>query len=324
MLAALLRSTPMPLFQPLRHAARLSRRNPCRQAAMLVLRRALRAHRGTLSHRVAAIRPVDAPELSFEPSDSMVMDAVYWVGVRGYEGTVADTWVALCARAGSVLEVGGNVGIFSVLGARARAGNGRAAAGCYTVVEPLPQNVATLRANLSRNGLGHVEVMAAAAIPGAEPAPVRINIPDEGRANPVGAHVTLGSEVAARSSKDVVTVPGLPMAMLAAGRDLIKIDAEGLEWALLRTIREQLVQDGPTLMIEVLPESTGLAAFLAELAPEAGYRIYALPEYGSDRPVPLAPGDFTAASPGRHNAKDVVLTRTELPRTRGPGRRAFA
>ena len=306
MIDALLRSLPLSVYAPLRRAvAVLPRRHPARLAATAVLRRAAIGYRHHLSSRISEIRPLDAPDLSFEAVDSMVMDAVYWFGVRGYEGTVARVWTALCRQSHSVLEVGGNVGLFTVIGARA-------AAGRYTVVEPVPRVAATLRANLARNGIIKVEVVEAAVVPGGAARQVTLNLPDEGWSMPVGSHLLDGVEVSGRGTKTQLVVAGVPIGQLAAGRDLIKIDAEGIEEALLSDIRPLLVRDRPTLVIEVLPEATRLGAMLASLAVEAGYSIYVPPQYGSDTVVRVEAGSFSAEVPRRYHAKDVVLSVTVL------------
>ena len=305
----LIRRLPMGLFWPCRAAAvRLPRGNPIRSAAVLTLKRVARAWRHRLAERLTEIRPLDAPRFSFAPSDSMVMEAVHWFGAEGYEGRVGDVWAFLCREAGSVLEIGGNVGFFTVLG-------GAACRGRYTVVEPVPEVASVLRANLARNGLAKVEVLEAAAIPGPVARDVVLNIPDEGRAAPVGAHLTEGVEVSGRGTMREARVPGVPIADLAAGRDLIKIDAEGIEAELLAVLRPMLVASRPDLIVEVWPEAERLAALLAALAREAGYTIHVLPEYGSDTIARVAPEDFDAATPGRYRSKDVLLSvRRTIPR----------
>src|SRR6478672_3281286 len=65
------------------------------------------------------VRPLDRPDISFEATDSMVLDDVYWFGVQGYEGVLADIWIRLCADARSVLEIGANIGFYSVIGGKA-------------------------------------------------------------------------------------------------------------------------------------------------------------------------------------------------------------
>lgn len=302
MIDAIARSVPLARYRPLRQAVLdLPRRHPVRIAATAVLRRAARAWRHRLAGQLDEIRPLDAPTLSFEAVDSMVMDAVYWFGVRGYEGTVARVWTALCRQSQSVLEVGGNVGLFTVIGAAASPGS-------YTVVEPVPMVAATLRANLARNGLTKVEVLQGAAIPGAEGRDMTLNVPAEDWGVPVGAHLLDGVEVAGRSSRAQVTVPGLPIRRLAEGRDLIKIDAEGIEAALLDELRGLLLERRPTLVIEVLPEAERLGALLGALASDAGYQIHVLPEWGSDQVVTVPAASFNAGVPGRYNSKDVVLS----------------
>ena len=302
MIDLLLRRLPLPLYWPLRWAiTSLQRKNPLRQASTLILKRASRACRHSLSVRLKEIRPIDQPDLSFAASDSMVIDAIFWLGVRGYEGTVARVWTALCTQARSTLEIGGNVGLFTVIGARATSG-------AYTVVEPVPAVAATLRANLERNAITGVILLEAAVVPGNEPRQVVLNLPDEGRAMGVGAHLVDDVEVAYRDSRGHITVSGLPIGELADGRDLIKIDAEGIEMALLSSIRPALLAARPTLLIEVLPEAVALGAFLAELATDAGYLIHVLPEYGSDIVVQVSAADFTSSVPGGYNSKDVVLS----------------
>ena len=302
MIDAMIRSVPLSSYRPLRQAVLdFPRQHPVRLAATLVLRRAARAYRHHLAGQLTEIRPLDAPALSFEAVDSMVMDAVFWFGVRGYEGTVARAWTALCQQARSVLEIGGNVGLFTVIGARAGSGS-------YTVVEPVPALAAALRANLARNGITGVEVLQAAVIPGGQSRDVELNIPDESWAMPVGSHLLDDVEVTGRSSKARLIVSGLPIGELAKGRDLIKIDAEGIEASLLADIRPLLVDERPSLVIEVLPEAKQLSGLLARLAADASYQIHVLPEYGSDQIVTVPAASFTSVVPAMHNAKDVVLS----------------
>jgi FkbM family methyltransferase len=296
------------LYDPFRRGVvRFKRGSLIRNGCVLVLQRAARAYRGRLAGLLSEIRPLDAPELSFVAVDSMVMDAVYWFGIQGYEGRVAKVWVDLCRRARSILEIGGNVGLFTLIGARA-------AAGQYTVVEPLPGLVGTLKANLLRNGVTDVQVLEAAVIPDRIARAVRLNIPDERRSAPVGAHLLEGSEVSGRSSLRTLEVQGLPFRDLLAGRDLIKIDAEGIEAALLTSARDILLANRPAMLIEVLPEATTLGQVLAALAKEAGYSISIIPEYGSDTEVTVDPDTFSADLPRRYNSKDVLLWQQEHAR----------
>ena len=286
-------------LRPLRRwAACRPRGSLLRNGAHLALQAAMRGRQ--LSGELTEIRPADRPDLSFEPVDSMVAEALYWFGVQGYEGRLGAIWPALCARSADTLEVGGNIGLYTVLG-------GGVAAGRYTVVEPLPALCALIRRNLARNAIAGVEVAEGAAVPGPDPAPVRLAIPDADRAAPVGAHLEGQGEVQGRAAGRVIEVAGLPFARLAAGRRLLKIDAEGVEAELLQDAQPVLGASRPVLLIEVLEDSERLAALLREIALAWEVPIHVVPGYGDDQVVRVDPAEFHARVPGQHRSKDVLV-----------------
>jgi FkbM family methyltransferase len=300
MLSALLRSVPIEIYTPLRqNAVGLPRGSLRRNISIYILKRVIRAYRGRLAGGVPEIRPMDIREISFLPSDSMVMEAVYWFGTGGYEGRMADTWMALCRNARAILEVGGNVGLFTTIGARS--GTAR-----YTVVEPVPAVARILRANLERNGVSHVELVEAAAVAGDADPMVELNIPDAHRGAPVGAFVT-GAEGAPTATVPPISVAAVSFPRLANGCDLIKIDAEGIEADLLGSARELLIAQRTRLIVEVLPGSVRLAQLLRDMASQSGQRLFVIPAWGSDALIEIAPADFGADVPDRHHSKDVLL-----------------
>jgi hypothetical protein len=93
--------------------------------------------------------------------------------------------------------------------------------------------------------------------------------------------------------------------------DLIKMDVEGQEHALLAAMWEYLGEQRPTLFVEVLPGTTRLRALLAELCAAHGYRCYGLHREGA---VELA-GDALARVRLREEfgCQDVMVTARELP-----------
>lgn len=281
-------------------AARLARRNPLRLASVQLLRRIGRRLRyaETRPHVV----PLDAPGLRFAAGDSMVTDAIFWFGARGYEGVLCDVWRRLAARSHSILEIGGNIGFYTVLGAVANPG------ARYRVVEPNPEVAAVLRGNLALNGLTQVELIQAAAIPGALRETVRLGVPDDERGVPVGSYLMHGTEGIDRPARRTIDCDGLPMRELLDGTDLVKIDAEGIEHALLDSAAEQIVAQRPVIVVEVLPESVKLGALIRGLAQRAGYHIYAVPGWGSDAVVRFAAAAFDPALLPRFHSKDVILS----------------
>jgi FkbM family methyltransferase len=300
------RAVPLFCYKPFRiGVVHFRRGSMLRMICVLVVKLGAAAYRNRRAGFGSDIRPLDAKRFVFCSVDSMVMDAIFWTGVQGYEGMVADVWVRLCRRARAVLEVGGNIGLFTVIGADAFTGR-------YTVVEPVPKVAAVLRENLVRNGLARVEVLQAAAIPGEMATEVTLNIPDEGRSAPVGSHLTEGVEVEERSSANRIQVQGLPFRDLIAGRDLVKIDAEGIEAVLLESAHDIILDERPTLLIEILPSATHLAKLISELARMGGYEIYIIPEWGSDTIVSVTPDEFNATLPVKYNSKDIVLSTVAL------------
>jgi hypothetical protein len=155
----------------------------------------------------------------------------------------------------------------------------------------------------------NVEVVEGAAIPGSTPRTVTISVPDEGRTAPVGAHLSEGTELDRRTCERSVAVRGIPIRDLIADRDVIKIDAEGIEFGLLSSIHPQLLASRPVIVVEILPEAANLAAFIASLASECGYTINIVPAYGSQKIITVDPDRFTSRVPGQFNSKDIVLAR---------------
>jgi FkbM family methyltransferase len=255
---------------------------------------------------LAMVRPLDLPQVAYVNSGSMVLRAAYWHGIQGYEGVMADVWIYLCRHARSVLEVGGNVGFFAVLGARESDAD-------YQVFEPVPRIAEQLILNLQLNGLTHVRVVQAAVVASAKSDFVFLNIPVEGDAMPVGAHLTEDTEVFGRTTAQVIKVAARAFPDLVDAVDLIKIDAEGIEATLLESAMATLERKKPTLVIELLPQAVHLAEVLRDLALRCGYSIWIIPGWGSDEIVCVEPERLTAELPQRYNSKDVVLSVKALP-----------
>ncbi len=299
---------PLSWLVPLRLGAVRFRRGSLERNICIGLLKILSKGRSIGSER-GEFSPLDE-QIVFEASDSMVIDAIYWFGMQGYEGILTKIWKSLCHDAANVLEIGGNVGVYTAIGAKSMQ------RGLYTVVEPHPDVVAILRRNIARNFVVSssvkIEIVEGAATSEATRCPVKINIPDEKRDAPVGAHLVDHTEISQRSSARIMQVAGIPFAELASRRDLIKIDAEGIEHDLLDGARDLLMINRPTIVVEVLPEAEKLGAFIGVLARECGYTINVVPSYGSEIIVTVPPQEFTSRTPMRYNSKDIVLSKGKL------------
>lgn len=246
---------------------------------------------------------VDNPARWFVNAESLVLAQLYWFGEQGWEPELLPWWRYLCRNSSAVLELGANVGYYVVQGAQAAPGV------CYTAVEPHPDSLRLCRANLDLNGIMSVKLVAAAAV--ADPAVgfVRLLIPRDQLPAPTVAFVDGDGELPQQMAAPMgaaIEVPAVNVRTLLAGVDLLKVDVEGQEHALLAAASEHLRQHRPTVVIEVLPGTTRLRRLLAGLCTELGYRCY----------VPQ-PGRLQRLQPGRlgevrllqeYGVQDIVLS----------------
>ena len=144
-------------------------------------------------------------------------------------------------------------------------------------------------------------------MPGSEPSTVRITVPAESYGAPVGAHIGTARSSEPRRGDRVLEVAGIPFRDLAAGRRLVKIDAEGIEVDLLRSARAELDASRPVLVIEVLADADRLAAELRDIALAWNAPLHVVPAYGSDEVVEVPAASFDAGVPAQHRSKDIIL-----------------
>src|SRR5215208_3746869 len=81
-------------------------------------RRALGAVLEVVRHRdlrgVGSFSLVDRPEVRMLAADSLVVRRLYWFGELGYETSEAAWWRWFCERSSRILELGANVGSYTV------------------------------------------------------------------------------------------------------------------------------------------------------------------------------------------------------------------
>lgn len=136
---------------------------------------------------------------------------------------------------GRVLDIGANVGVFSVYAA--------ASASEVECFEPFPQNVELARANLERNGITNVEIHAAAVSNHSDGADLFIS-------NIAAGHLLFDHNIHG-DLKDKVRVPTVSLAdFLDRPADFVKIDCEGSEGVILSSLRPENFANIAQLAIE--------------------------------------------------------------------------
>ncbi len=274
--------------------------------ARLLLLRVLRE--GGIPAAASTFRLVDDPDLVFVAADSLVLSRLYWYGQQGWEPELLPWWLHCCRHSRSVLELGANVGYFTVQGSRAASG------ARYVAVEPHPFSLQVCRANLDLNRVTSVQLVAAAAVADPDVASVRLLVPSDQLATPTVAFTAADTELPANMARDVTTeldVPAVGIGSLVDGVDLVKLDVEGQEHSLLAAARDHLRAARPTIFVEVLPGTVRLRSLLADLCTQDGYRCY-VPS--SQRLVQLDPARLAGVRlKQEYGNQDVILSAVDLP-----------
>jgi FkbM family methyltransferase len=259
--------------------------------------------RGGIPAGVTTFPLRDNPELRFVNAESLVLHQLYWFGEQGWEPQLLPWWRRFCRRSSAILELGANVGYFTVQGARA---GPRAR---YVAVEPYPASARVCRANLELNRVESVELVTAAAVANTELSAVELHVPWDQLATPTVAFIGADTELPERMRRRItqtISVPAVDVRSLLSGIDLFKLDVEGQEHALLAASREHLRTRRPTVFVEVLPGTSRLRRLLADLCRDDGFHCY-VPR--ADSLVRLEAPDILAAPLlDRYGCQDVILS----------------
>lgn len=217
--------------------------------------------------------------------DEQVANQVFWRGWAGYEPETTPVFYERARGARVVLDVGAHVGFYALLAAHANP------SARVVAFEPLPTAAARFRRNVEENRLSNVELLECALgdAPGRatlfhDADPQREGIPTSSGLSAdffqlpyfVEHGVRPGAEVEVRTVDEVAETLGL-------GRvDLIKIDTETTEPAVLRGALGVLTRDRPDIVFEVLP-GHGTAPEVERVLAPLGYDFYLLGEGGAER-----------------------------------------
>jgi FkbM family methyltransferase len=228
-------------------------------------------------------QPAPGPVVEEVDGVTMSLDLQEYVQRRVFYGAYERAELALVRkllRAGDVMvDVGANVGFFTLRAAAAVGSGGRVYA-----LEPVPANVAALRRNVELNGFANVEVMAVAVA--ALPGTLVLGLEDHtgtdlapGRDGTSGNYTEGGA--GARVEVEAVTLDAV-LDRVAGDEPVrvLKIDVEGGEPAALAGMGRRLRGDAPpqAILMELNPaalEARGASAeATAGVLSAAGYELF--------------------------------------------------
>ncbi len=213
----------------------------------------------------------------------VIENEVFWSGLFGHwQGSSLRLWVKAAQQAQSVLDVGANTGLYALA---AKAASPRAAVVAF---EPIERIRKKLQANVDLNA--YDIAVDATAVSDRDGDGIMFDTPEEHEIS-----ATLENAASTGRPRNHVPVRLARLdTLVAAGTirppDLLKIDVEGHEPAVLRGMENQLRERKPALLIEVLGAEA--AAQVDAMVRPLGYQVYRLDEDGPrrmDRVVP-APG----------------------------------
>lgn len=243
------------------------------------------------------------------PIDSYIANHLFWLGIDGYEAGEPAWWATLVASHRSALELGANIGLYTLVGA---------AAGPhvpYRAVEPNPASCDVLRRNVALNDLANVCIVEAAVVGERRAKTVTLRFPDRDRYRASAGAFVEGAPDLTTSASRSITVPTAPVHELIDGVDLLKIDIEGIEVEVLGAVRSWLVAAEPTLVVEVRDDAVHLQRFLADLLDGSRHRCVVVRD-GRPSAVPRA-----AVTEGRleqsYRTRDVTLIVPERAKALG-------
>lgn len=195
---------------------------------------------------------------------------LFWYGGTKYEGAELVWWKHFCARAGHIVEMGANVGFYTVYAALVAPG------ARIVAVEAHPGSAATIRANLKLNGIENVEVVAGAVVGVKTCDTLDLMLPDaEQTEAPTGAYIE-GAEVGDRPASHAISVPVFVASDLLVGADLLKLDIEGFEAEVLSAAEVVIVETRPVIFVEVIRSAHSLRALIADWHERYNYIVFAI------------------------------------------------
>jgi FkbM family methyltransferase len=205
-------------------------------------------------------------------TDDVIPRRIYEFGV--WEPFVSAVAIALLKPGDTFIDVGANVGYYSVVAASVV---GRA--GLVVAIEPMAEARAQLERHLSMNGADSARVIAAAVAPTAGEISLY-----RGPGDNLGRSTTIQVD----DLSFVGTVPAAPLAKLVGletlkSVSLMKIDIEGDELTLLRSLLDDCpdIASHCDILVELTPKYTELRTEpLGEIwrsLHDAGYFVYQIP-----------------------------------------------
>jgi FkbM family methyltransferase len=169
-----------------------------------------------------------------------------------YEPTTTEVFKEYAKEGSTVIDIGANIGYFTLLAAQCVGGKGKVVA-----IEPEEMNAKDLCANVALNGFTNVEIVKAAV--SNKPGIAKLNV-SAGESGEHSLVIPKSRKYAMTQDVKLITIDDLYIRNIS----LIKIDTEGHEYEVIEGAIKTLQKYYPPLIIEIWPEGLNTSGHSVE------------------------------------------------------------
>jgi FkbM family methyltransferase len=227
---------------------------------------------------VIRVKVSDTESFRMRHHGYLIENELFWRGLAGWERTSSALWIALCREARTIIDVGANTGVYTLM---ARSVNPTAE---IVALEPIERVYRKLVDNLALNGHSVRALHAAASDHDGT-----MTIYDMPLEHVLSVSLNRGFYMPHQQQQLIevpVTVRSLDSLTHELGWsrvDLVKIDTETHEPEVLKGMRTVLQRDRPTLLIEILNDD--VAQRVEAILRGLGYLYFNIDEVSAPKPV---------------------------------------
>ena len=176
----------------------------------------------------------------------VIENELFWKGIKGWEAVSLEFWIRLCRLSSVICDIGANTGVYALA---AKAVNPSAK---VVAVEPVERVFRKLEGNVTLNNWDIQTVNA--AVSDHTGTAVLYDLPQLEHVLSVSLEADWNSKSTALRPVEIpcITVTDLLKQIGATKVDLLKIDVETHEPAVLRGFHELIKRDRPSMLIEIL------------------------------------------------------------------------